>query len=78
MVNTVSVVTPETGAASRTDRMRGAVAGDQYLVAALAVFAARVRAAGDGPVADVGCGPGHVTARMSWVSAPSVSIFLQG
>ncbi|MET8339087.1 class I SAM-dependent methyltransferase [Streptosporangium canum] len=32
--------------------------------AMISVFAELVRAAGDGPVADVGCGPGHVTAHL--------------
>ncbi|MGC5011359.1 class I SAM-dependent DNA methyltransferase [Streptosporangium sp. DT93] len=32
--------------------------------AMISVFAGMVRAAGDGPVADVGCGPGHVTAYL--------------
>ncbi|BCJ36591.1 methyltransferase [Actinocatenispora thailandica] len=35
-----------------------------HLNAALDVFVGQVRAAGDGPVADVGCGPGHVTAHL--------------
>lgn len=32
-----------------------------YLRAGLALFAELVREAGDGPVADIGCGPGYVT-----------------
>ncbi|MEU0069451.1 class I SAM-dependent methyltransferase [Streptomyces sp. NPDC006332] len=32
--------------------------------AMLGVFAEAVRASGDGPVADLGCGPGHVTAHL--------------
>ncbi|MEU7037405.1 methyltransferase domain-containing protein [Streptomyces sp. NPDC046237] len=32
--------------------------------AMLGVFAEVVRASGDGPVADLGCGPGHVTAHL--------------
>jgi SAM-dependent methyltransferase len=54
----------DTVAVSYADQMRDAVAGDSYLRAALALFAERVRAAGGGPVADVGCGPGHVTAHL--------------
>jgi SAM-dependent methyltransferase len=34
---------------------------DPYLRAPLALFADLVHAAGGGPVADLGCGPGHVT-----------------
>ncbi|MFD5184582.1 class I SAM-dependent DNA methyltransferase [Streptomyces sp. NPDC058372] len=33
--------------------------------AMLAAFAEAVRAGGDGPVADLGCGPGHVTAHLA-------------
>jgi SAM-dependent methyltransferase len=40
------------------------LAGEPYLRAALALFAEMVHAAGGGPVADVGCGPGHVTAHL--------------
>ncbi|MEV0678729.1 class I SAM-dependent methyltransferase [Actinosynnema sp. NPDC050436] len=35
-----------------------------YLLASLALFADQVTAAGGGPVADVGCGPGQVTAHL--------------
>ncbi|ONI82738.1 SAM-dependent methyltransferase [Saccharothrix sp. ALI-22-I] len=54
----------DTVAVSYADYVRGAIAGDQYLRTALALFADSVRAAGDGPVADVGCGPGDVTAHL--------------
>jgi ubiquinone/menaquinone biosynthesis C-methylase UbiE len=54
----------DTVASSYADRLRDALAGQVYLRAALSVFADRVRAAGGGPVADVGCGPGHVTAHL--------------
>ncbi|MET9019559.1 class I SAM-dependent methyltransferase [Actinopolymorpha sp. NPDC004070] len=54
----------DTVAASYAERLRGALAGAPYLRAGLAVFAELVHAAGDGPVADVGCGPGHVTAHL--------------
>ncbi len=54
----------DTVAASYTERMRGVLAGKPYLLAALALFADLVRGAGGGPVADVGCGPGHVTAHL--------------
>jgi len=40
---------------------RAALADQPYLLAALGLFAAQI---GDGPVADIGCGPGHVTARL--------------
>ena len=54
----------DTVAVSYADQVRGALAGHQYLRAALALFADRVRAAGGGPAADVGCGPGEVTAHL--------------
>ncbi|GGK27931.1 methyltransferase [Streptomyces camponoticapitis] len=54
----------DTVAISYADRMREALAGEPYLRAALAVFADLVHGAGGGPVADVGCGPGHVTAYL--------------
>ncbi|MFD9403362.1 class I SAM-dependent DNA methyltransferase [Streptomyces sp. NPDC060011] len=54
----------DTVAVSYADQMRGALTGAPYLRAALALFADLVHAAGDGPVVDVGCGPGHVTAHL--------------
>jgi SAM-dependent methyltransferase len=54
----------DTVAAGYADQLRGVLAGQPYLRAALALFADLVRAAGGGPVADVGCGPGHVTAHL--------------
>ncbi|WP_285590606.1 class I SAM-dependent methyltransferase [Herbidospora sp. NBRC 101105] len=44
--------------------------------AMIVVFAELVRAGGGGPVADVGCGPGHVTAHLSMlgVSAHGVDV----
>ncbi|MFE9420148.1 hypothetical protein ACFYMX_31740 [Streptomyces griseofuscus] len=53
----------DTVAVSYADQLRGVLAGAPYLRAALALFADLVRAAGGGPVADVDCGPGHVTAH---------------
>ncbi|MET9359829.1 class I SAM-dependent methyltransferase [Streptomyces sp. NPDC006632] len=54
----------DTVAASYADQLREALAGEPYLRAVLALFAELVRDAGGGPVADVGCGPGHVTAHL--------------
>ncbi|MEU8395388.1 methyltransferase domain-containing protein [Nonomuraea sp. NPDC048892] len=54
----------DTVASGYADQLRGAVAERPYVRAALELFADLVRAAGDGPVADVGCGPGHVTAHL--------------
>jgi 2-polyprenyl-3-methyl-5-hydroxy-6-metoxy-1,4-benzoquinol methylase len=47
-----------------------------YLSAALDVFAGQVRAAGGGPVADVGCGPGHVTAHLHGLGVEAFGIDL--
>jgi SAM-dependent methyltransferase len=54
----------DTVADSYAGQLRDALDGQPYLQAALALFTELVRAAGDGPVADVGCGPGHVTAHL--------------
>jgi SAM-dependent methyltransferase len=54
----------DTVAVGYADQLRDALAGQPYLRAALALFADLVHAAGGGPVADVGCGPGHVTAHL--------------
>jgi ubiquinone/menaquinone biosynthesis C-methylase UbiE len=54
----------DTVAASYAEMLRGAVPREPYLWAALTLFAGQVRAAGGGQVADVGCGPGHVTADL--------------
>jgi SAM-dependent methyltransferase len=65
----------DTVALSYADQVRGALAGKPYLRAALALFADMVRAA-DGPVADVGCGPGHVTAYLREVGVDAFGIDL--
>lgn len=52
----------DTVAEHYADQMRDSLATKPYLRAMALLFADLVRGAGDGPVADVGCGPGHVTA----------------
>ncbi|SEP48017.1 class I SAM-dependent methyltransferase [Amycolatopsis saalfeldensis] len=52
----------DTVAAGYTEQLRGALAGLPYMRAMLALFAGLVP--DDGPVADVGCGPGLVTADL--------------
>jgi hypothetical protein len=52
----------DTVATSYADVVRDSLAHDRYLRGALALFA---DLAGDGPVVDVGCGPGHVTAHLN-------------
>ena len=54
----------DTVADGYADYVRDALARLQYPRAALALFADSVRAAGGGPVADIGCGPGHITAHL--------------
>jgi SAM-dependent methyltransferase len=54
----------DTVADSYAGQMREALDGKPYTRAALGLFAELVRAVGGGPVADVGCGPGHVTAHL--------------
>lgn len=66
----------DTVAVSYADHMRDAIAGNQYLRAALALFADRVLAAGGGPVADVGCGTGHVTAHLHELGVDAFGIDL--
>lgn len=53
-------------AASYADQMRDVLDGAEtvYERAALALFASMVRDSGGGLVADLGCGPGHVTAHL--------------
>ncbi|MGC4110110.1 MAG: class I SAM-dependent methyltransferase [Nocardioides sp.] len=51
-------------AAGYADVVRGLLEGSAHLRASLRLFADLVRDAGDGPVADVGCGPGHVTRHL--------------
>jgi SAM-dependent methyltransferase len=54
----------DTDAAGYAEKVRGLLGGQPYLRASLGVFAESVRAAGGGPVADVGCGPGYVTSYL--------------
>ncbi|GHJ39666.1 class I SAM-dependent methyltransferase [Streptomyces sp. TS71-3] len=50
--------------------------GDPLMRSMLGAFAELVRAAGDGPVADVGCGPGHVTAHLDSLGLTAFGIDL--
>lgn len=51
-------------AVNYANQVRDALSELQYLRAALTLFADSVRAAGGGPVADIGCGPGQITAHL--------------
>ncbi|MFE3907369.1 class I SAM-dependent DNA methyltransferase [Streptomyces sp. NPDC059153] len=64
----------DTVAVSYSDQLREALGGKPYLRAALALFADAVADAGGGPVADVGCGPGHVTAYLQSLGVDAFGI----
>jgi SAM-dependent methyltransferase len=66
----------DTVAASYADLLRDGLDDEPYLRGALALFAELVRAGGGGPVADVGCGPGHVTAYLSGLGVDPFGIDL--
>ena len=66
----------DTVAVSYADQLRDALAGKPYLRGSLAVFADLVHDAGGGPVADVGCGPGHVTAHLRTLGVDAFGIDL--
>jgi SAM-dependent methyltransferase len=66
----------DTVASSYAVEARAALAAAPYLCGALTLFADRVRAAGGGPVADVGCGPGHITARLHELGVDAFGIDL--
>ena len=55
----------DTVAVSYAGQLRDALDSAPYLRSALALFAELASENGAGPVADVGCGPGHVTAHLS-------------
>ncbi|MGW0506645.1 class I SAM-dependent DNA methyltransferase [Micromonospora sp. NPDC003241] len=54
----------DTVAADYADALRGALAGESFQRGILALFAELVRAQGNGPVCDAGCGPGRITAHL--------------
>ncbi|WP_155369081.1 class I SAM-dependent DNA methyltransferase [Catellatospora vulcania] len=66
----------DTVAESYADLMRDALTGQPYLRAALSLFAEQVHTAGGGPVADVGCGPGNVTAHLHELGVDTFGIDL--
>lgn len=66
----------DTVAAGYADLMRNALDAAPYLRGALKLFADLVRANGTGPVADVGCGPGHVTAHLHELGLEAAGIDL--
>jgi SAM-dependent methyltransferase len=66
----------DTVAASYADFVRASLTGQPHLLAALSLFATEVRAAGGGPVADIGCGPGHMTAHLRQLGVDAFGIDL--
>ncbi|MFC3503893.1 class I SAM-dependent DNA methyltransferase [Micromonospora krabiensis] len=66
----------DTVAVSYAAQVRDALADEPYLSGSLALFADLVRRAGGGPVADVGCGPGHVTAHLRTLGVDAFGIDL--
>jgi SAM-dependent methyltransferase len=54
----------DSDASGYAEKVRGLLDDKPYLRAGLALFAELVHGAGGGPVADVGCGPGYVTAHL--------------
>nr|WP_042197659.1 class I SAM-dependent methyltransferase [Kibdelosporangium sp. MJ126-NF4]CEL23100.1 methyltransferase [Kibdelosporangium sp. MJ126-NF4]CTQ90237.1 methyltransferase [Kibdelosporangium sp. MJ126-NF4] len=66
----------DTVAVSYSDLVRDSLADQQHMRAALTVFADSVRAAGGGPVADVGCGPGQITAHLNGLGVDAFGVDL--
>jgi ubiquinone/menaquinone biosynthesis C-methylase UbiE len=66
----------DTVAASYADVVRDSLDRMPYLRAPLALFADLVRESGGGPVADVGCGPGQVTAYLQKLGVDAFGIDL--
>jgi SAM-dependent methyltransferase len=66
----------DTVAVAYADLLRDALPGFPYLRGALSLFADLVHGTGGGPVADVGCGPGHITAYLRERGADAFGIDL--
>lgn len=64
----------DTVAADYARRVKSPAELDPLSRAMLAAFAELVRAAGPGPVADVGCGPGKVTAHLAGLGVPAFGV----
>ena len=69
-------VSYDTDAAGYAEKVSGLLDGNAYLRASLALFAELVHGAGDGPVADVGCGPGYVTGHLHDIGVGAFGIDL--
>ncbi|MGB3442116.1 MAG: class I SAM-dependent methyltransferase [Actinophytocola sp.] len=66
----------DTVAAAFADQVRDSLETRPYMRAMVRLFADLVLAAGGGPVADVGCGPGHVTAFLRELGVAAFGIDL--
>lgn len=66
----------DTVAVSYADQVRDSLDDAPHVRAALALFAELTHRAGGGPVADVGCGPGHVTAHLAGLGLDAFGIDL--
>ncbi|WP_042405953.1 class I SAM-dependent DNA methyltransferase [Streptacidiphilus carbonis] len=66
----------DTVATSYADQVRHLLDQTPYERAVLAVFAELARTTGTGPVADVGCGPGRITAHLSGLGLDAFGIDL--
>jgi SAM-dependent methyltransferase len=66
----------DTVAVSYADMLREALAGEPFQRGILALFAELVRARGDGPVADIGCGPGRITGYLHGVGLDAFGVDL--
>jgi ubiquinone/menaquinone biosynthesis C-methylase UbiE len=66
----------DTVAVTYAEQLRGLLASTPYERAAFGLFADQVRAVGGGPVADVGCGPGRITAHLHGLGLDAFGIDL--
>ncbi|WAL65844.1 class I SAM-dependent methyltransferase [Amycolatopsis cynarae] len=66
----------DTVAADYAELLKDELARKPYDLAMLGVFAGLVRAVGNGPVADLGCGPGRVTAHLDSLGLDAFGIDL--
>lgn len=66
----------DTVAASYADQLRDLLDKTPYVRAILALFADLMHTTGGGPVADVGCGPGRITAYLSDLDVDTFGIDL--
>lgn len=66
----------DTVAVSYADLLRDALAREPFQRGILALFAELVRGHGNGPVADIGCGPGRITAHLHSIGLDAFGIDL--